>query len=36
MLIEESNLRAEPDYASVDRLLHSIHMAVWPRMGGGA
>ena len=33
---ESTPLRAEPDYASVDRLLHSIHMAVWPRMGGGA
>ena len=33
---ESTPLRAEPDYAAVDRLLHSIHMAVWPRMGGGA
>ena len=33
---EPTPLRAEPDYAAVDRLLHSIHMAVWPRMGGDA
>lgn len=33
---EPTPLRAEPDYAAVDRLLHSIHMAVWSRMGGGA
>ncbi len=33
---EPTPLRAEPGYAAVDRLLHSIHLAVWPRTGGGA